>query len=103
MTPTDSVFIDGDYNSSNLVEQGDLDLVLLNWGDTVPPAPDGWTNPDFQPTPTQIDQEELDGVLLNWGNTNPPAVAAAGVVPEPASACLLLIGGLLLGRLRRNG
>jgi hypothetical protein len=43
----------------------------------------------------------LDGVLLNWGNT--AAVAAAGVVPEPASAFLLLIGGLLLGRFRRNG
>jgi len=27
--------IDGDFNGSGAVEQGDLDLVLLNWGDVV--------------------------------------------------------------------
>ena len=59
----------GDYNSSGLVEQGDLDLVLLNWGANASPAPDGWNNPDYQPTEPQINQDELDGVLLNWGNT----------------------------------
>ena len=93
--------LDGDYNDSGQVEQGDLDLVLLNWGDPVGTPPAGWTNPDFPPTPEAIDQDDLDGVLLNWGNT--AAVANMGVVPEPASGFLLLIGGLWLGRLRRNG
>ena len=57
----------GDYNASGQVEQGDLDLVLLNWGEPHDPAPDGWTN-DL-PTAPAINQDELDGVLLNWGNT----------------------------------
>jgi hypothetical protein len=53
----------GDYNSNGTVEQADLDLVLLNWGQ--PGVPAGWTNdlPEGN-----IDQAELDGVLLNWGN-----------------------------------
>ena len=56
----------GDYNNSGQVEQGDLDLVLLNWGANATPAPDGWTND----APVGIiDQAELDQVLLNWGNT----------------------------------
>jgi hypothetical protein len=55
----------GDYSGNGTVEQADLDLVLLNWGDPVPPIPAGWVN-DL-PTGT-IDQDELDGVLLNWGN-----------------------------------
>jgi hypothetical protein len=54
-----------DYNANASVEQADLDLVLLNWGDPVPPYPAGWVH-DL-PTGT-IDQNELDDVLLNWGN-----------------------------------
>ena len=97
----DTGAIDGDYNWSGQVEQGDLDLVLLNWGDSASPVPPLWTNPDFPPTSPSIDQDDLDGVLLNWGKT-PASAAASAAVPEPASALLLVIGGLLLGRLRRN-
>lgn len=79
--------IAGDYNDSGTVEQGDLDLVLLNWGTDSPPVPSGWINQqpgtgDF--TTSVIDQEELDGVLLNWGNTG----AGAATVPEPSLATL---------------
>jgi peptidyl-prolyl cis-trans isomerase A (cyclophilin A) len=83
----------GDYNANGTVEQGDLDLVLLNWGDAAAPVPPGW----FQGLPSgTIDQNELDGVLLNWGDTaglGSPLVGANSV-PEPA-ACLLLCGGAL--------
>jgi hypothetical protein len=71
----------GDYNGNETVEQADLDLVLLNWGDTLAdPTSIGWVNdlPDGA-----IDQAELDKVLLNWGNM--PMMAAAASVPEPAT------------------
>ncbi len=87
----------GDYNASGQVEQGDLDLVLQNWGrDTVANGiPTGWTNdlPDGL-----IDQSELDGVLLNWGGTASPDFSGASNVPEPGA---LVWSGLLLGLIRR--
>jgi hypothetical protein len=53
----------GDYNFSFQVEQGDLDLVLLNWGDSAQPPPDGW----FHDFPEGIvDQEELDRFLRDF-------------------------------------
>jgi len=57
---------DGDYDLSGQTGGGDLDTVLLNWGDVVPPVPFGWFHQ--QPSPgTRIGQEHLNGVLLNWG------------------------------------
>ncbi len=75
----------GDYDASGQVEQGDLDLVLQNWGiDTgTNGVPLNWTNDLPQ---GQIDQGELDGVLQNWGSVAAPQIAA---VPEPTVAFLL--------------
>jgi hypothetical protein len=84
---TDGTFqqaVPGDYNNSGQVEQADLDLVLLNWGNAAMPIPDGWIN-DLPAG--LIDQAELDGVLLNWGN----ALAGATSVPEPSTAALLAL------------
>jgi hypothetical protein len=81
----------GDYNGNGRVEQADLDLVLLNWGQsTADPGSLGWTNdlPDGA-----IDQAELDKVLLNWGNT--PMAGGAASVPEPATWALALSTALL--------
>ncbi len=74
--------VPGDYNDNGQVEQGDLDLVLQNWGvdTTANGIPDGW---DFDLPDGQIDQAELDGVLQNWGGTAAPDFAAAPL-PEPA-------------------
>jgi uncharacterized membrane protein len=79
----------GDYNASGQVEQADLDLVLLNWGQSGVPA--GWMNslPDGA-----IDQAELDGVLLNWGNA--AGRTAASAVPEPSTIGILLVTGCLI-------
>jgi hypothetical protein len=74
--------IEGDYNHDGQVEQGDLDLVLLNWGQQG--VPGGWTN-DLPEGP--IDQGELDGVLLQWGGS---AALAAASVPEPGTVVTLL-------------
>ncbi len=85
----------GDHDGSGQVEQGDLDLVLQNWGlDTDAIAgggiPTGWTNdlPDGL-----IDQAELDGVLLNWGGTASPEFSGATHVPEPGFAWLVCTVG----------
>jgi hypothetical protein len=90
--------LQGDYNNGRRVEQGDLDLVLLNWGNSAIPAPSGWTN-DL-PVGV-IDQQELDKVLLGWGR-----IRAGRSIPEPDSkglAVLLLCfsGGIALLRSRR--
>lgn len=54
----------GDYTGNGMTNQGDLDLVLLNWGDSATPPPPGWIN-DLPVG--NIDQDDLDGVLLGWG------------------------------------
>ena len=84
----------GDFNASGQVEQGDLDLVLQNWGvDTaVAGIPAGWAN-DLPGG--QIEQTELDRVLQNWGSTAAPDFNGNFQgVPEPAAAIALF---LLLG------
>ena len=94
MTPTVGGVdpINGDYDNDGFVGQSDLDLVLLNWGDTSPPAPAGWVN---QVPTGLIGQGALDGVLLNWGNSASSQLVG---VPEPSSALLFLLavaaGGL---------
>ena len=86
----------GDYDNTGAVGQGDLDLVLLNWGRNAPPVPAGWIN---QKPSGLIGQAELDGVLLNWGGGNLSSLA----VPEPTTVVLALLslGGVVDGRRRR--
>lgn len=84
----------GDYNGDGFVSQADLDLVLLNWGESEIPA--GWIATD-QFDGVQVSQNELDGVLLNWGDGTPPAVA----IPEPASLTILA-ATLAITRRRRS-
>lgn len=79
--------LSGDYDASGAVGQGDLNLVLQNWGDTSPPVPTGWINE--QPNGL-IGQTQLNGVLQNWGNTS--LVASASVVPEPGSMLMVALG-----------
>jgi hypothetical protein len=86
---TDVDVIPGDYDDSGAVGQGDLNLVLQNWGYTPPPAPAGWINE--QPADgVIIGQSNLNGVLQNWGNTS--LVASASVVPEPGSMLMVALG-----------
>ncbi|MEM7625970.1 MAG: N-acetylmuramoyl-L-alanine amidase [Planctomycetota bacterium] len=69
-------FIVGDYNGDQIVSQGDLNLVLLNWGSSD--LPEGWVAA-AQFADGQISQNELNSVLLNWGNTAPVAASAAAL------------------------
>ena len=82
----------GDYNNTGAVEQGDLDLVLNNWGG---PRTAGFVaNADGFAT-TNVDQEELDRVLNNWGSTSSPSFTGSAV-PEPGAALIGLSGTAFL-------
>lgn len=86
----------GDYNADGFVSQADLDLVLLNWGDSVVPAE--WIATD-QFDGVQVSQNELDGVLLNWGSGTPPNAA----IPEPTTMLTFAaVLGTLSTRSRRH-
>ncbi len=88
----------GDYNTSGQVEQGDLDLVLQNWGtDTTLNIPAGWIN--VLGLAGIVDQAELDGVLQNWGGTAAPDFGGF-VVPEPTLAPTFLLWSLVATRRR---
>ncbi len=98
---TISAAVEGDYNDSGQVEQGDLDFVLSNWGDTDVSDVLDWTNFAGLPGNSiggQVEQTELDLVLSNWGDTTVPDFTGSAV-PEPAAAVVLL-GLAGLGRRR---
>ncbi|MEM1026643.1 MAG: hypothetical protein AAGJ38_01005 [Planctomycetota bacterium] len=78
----------GDFNASGSVEQGDLNLVLTNWGGTRT-FDDGTSI--F--ATDNVDQEELNVVLSNWGASARPSFEGFNI-PEPASALLLALYGL---------
>jgi hypothetical protein len=88
----------GDYNGNGAVEQADLDLVLLNWGQDGTTPPGGWVQ-DLPAGP--IDQAELDGVLLNWGSQ--AALPGGSAIPEPGGLLVVTLLLLPLGarRIRR--
>ena len=97
------LFITGDYNGDGFVGQQDLDLVLLNFGDTE--LPDGFEEGALAgglPFDGLIGQDELDGVLLNFGDGTAVASANLSAVPEPATAALLLVGGVAMTTRRRR-
>jgi hypothetical protein len=79
----------GDYDNNGVVDQGDLDLVLLNWGADAVTPPQGWVS---ELPSGKIDQDELDGVLLNWG----AGIHLTSPVPEPGAARMLIAGCLCL-------
>ncbi|MEM8494449.1 MAG: hypothetical protein AAF916_03695 [Planctomycetota bacterium] len=86
----------GDYDGSGQVEQGDLNLVLNNWGQPRPFEANG------EPFATaQVDQEELNRVLNNWGSSTAPSFAGFESIPEPAGL-VALAGFALCGTRRRE-
>ena len=85
------LLLNGDLNEDGFVGQGDLDIVLGAWGQSVPPA-------DARADPSSdgfVGQADLDTVLGDWGLGTQPAS-----VPEPMTLGLLGLGGLAM--IRRN-
>ncbi|WP_252855508.1 hypothetical protein [Aeoliella straminimaris] len=86
--------IPGDFNGNWQVEDGDLTLLLSNWGEQIPPIPAGWVS--NLPSAPSVDDSELRALLSNWGQSGGPAVtrSTARQVPEPNSGLIIT---LLLG------
>lgn len=97
LTVTYVSLLQGDYNSDGQVDQGDLDLVLLNWGkELVNPFATGWIN-DLPHG--AIDQAELNRVLLTWGSSVAQPTDATSV-PEPFGLNIL-VAAVSIAILRR--
>jgi len=80
-----------------LVGIDDLNLVLGNWNQNVPPA-----NPLADPSGDGfIGIDDLNEVLGNWNAGTPPSGSAA--VPQPASLAVLGLGAMSMLRRRSFG
>ncbi|MDZ4817741.1 MAG: PEP-CTERM sorting domain-containing protein [Planctomycetota bacterium] len=86
--------IAGDLNSDGFVGQDDLNLILSNWGQSVPPA-DPLADADDSGF---IGQDDLNAVLSTWGQGTPPIEA----VPEPATLLLMGLAGVGLAWTQRR-
>ncbi|MEM1444443.1 MAG: aspartyl protease family protein [Planctomycetota bacterium] len=89
-----TVALIGDANLNQQVEQGDLNAVLTNWGQTG----QVWASGDFNGDGF-VDQTDLNAVLTNWGASAPPSFAGF-TVPEPAAVLGLLFAAAGLSRRR---
>ena len=93
-----SAGIPGDLDGDGFVGLSDLDIILGDWNENVPPGDDraDVSGPGGVPDGF-IGLDDLDEVLGNWNAGTPPTVA----VPEPATIALLSLGGMAM--LRRRG
>jgi len=88
--------IDGDLDGNGFVGIDDLNIVLAEWNDFVPPA-----DPRADPSGDNfVGIDDLNTVLGNWNAGTPPNSAA---VPEPGTAvsAAVLMGAYITRQRRR--
>ncbi len=96
-TYTADVALAGDLDGDGFVGLSDLDIILNNWNQNVPPG-----NPLADPTGDGfVGLADLDIVLNNWNAGTPPI--AQTNIPEPASYTVLCLFVAALARSRRLG
>ena len=86
----------GDLNGDGFVGVDDLNIVLVNWNQSVTPGDLASGDPTGEGF---VGVDDLNIVLVNWNNGTPPT--AGGAIPEPASLALMGLGGLAMLRRRR--
>ncbi len=83
-----SPLLPGDFDADGFVGINDLNLVLARWNRPVTPG-DEWqgdtTNDGF------VGIDDLNAVLANWNAGTPPPGEVSPIVPEPATATVLLL------------
>lgn len=89
-----ALFEPGDANGDGRVDVADLDILLAHWGEAVTPfdRPRGDLDGDGV-----VGDSDLALVQAHWGAGVPPG----GLIPEPGTAALLGLAGVLLARRRR--
>jgi len=87
----------GDLNGDGFVGIDDLNIVLANWNQNVPPG-DPLADPSGDGF---VGITDLNTVLGNWNAGTPPGAQASSAIPEPATLGVVLLGMLGVGGRRR--
>ncbi len=86
----------GDLDGDGFVGIADLNIVLGNWNQNVPPA-----NPLADPSGDGfVGIADLNVVLGNWNAGVPPLSGDSASIPEPGVLAMLSVGGLAVLRRR---
>jgi len=99
ISPTAMRLLDGDLDGDGFVGIDDLNLVLANWNQNVPPG-----NPLADPSGDGfVGIDDLNEVLGNWNAGTPPIAGADTSVNIPEPGVVVLMGVGLLGLVSRKG
>ncbi len=90
-------YLAGDLNGDGFVGIDDLNIVLGAWNTNVTPGYHVWGDPSGDGF---VGIDDLNEVLGNWNAGTPPPTFASNI-PEPGTAALLGVAGLLIGRRQR--
>ncbi len=97
LTVLEVLALPGDLDGDGFVGLSDIDIVLNNWNQNVPPA-----NPAADPTGDGfVGLDDLDIVLSNWNAGTPPADTYRRI-PEPHSLLYFGLLGISLSYRKRS-
>lgn len=91
-------FLSADFNTDGIVNLLDLDILGANYNDSGTLTETGDANGDGV---TNLLDLDILGTQWQQSSSFAEALAAAGIVPEPATLGLLVIGGVAASRRRR--
>ena len=91
--------IQGDLDGDGFVGISDLNLVLANWNQAIPPG-DPLADPSGDGF---VGIDDLNAVLGNWNAGTPPGADGSANIPEPGALGVMGLGGLVWVRRRRGG